>query len=209
MINFFLKYLQKYSKELIILALSVVVAVFMTKSCNQSKEIDRLTTNFYAVSDSVVYYKTESGKNAAKTKQAELTLEEFKTSSNKEIAHLKKIIDDLNIKLKKISGAATGTTKIYIKDTVYLKDSLSNGGILYKTGHYHDTWTDIFFYVSKDTLNFDLSTADTIDIITHKEKIGKFRLKNIFIPRKVVYSTTATMTRPNGKIEVNSFIIKK
>ena len=64
-------------------------------------------------------------------------------------------------------------------------------------------------YLINDSIRFNLSTKDTIDIVVEREKYGKFKFVNLLKRRPVVYKANGIMTRPNSSVIINKFKIKK
>jgi len=186
------------------------IVVLTMHSCNQKKEIDRLSVNVSSSFDTVSFYKSKSQKLVSQKSSLVLKMSELEMLKNKEIDRLLNIVKDLDIKKKKVDQILTALTqtntsgKIILHDTVIKNDTI----LKYKVGNYKDQWTDLKLTLINDSVNFSLKTIDTIDIVIEKKKYGKFKLINIVKKRPFVYISNGIMTRPNSTVIINNIKIK-
>jgi len=204
-----INFLKNY-KNIILLIFIGIFIVFVIKMCNKSDEINRLSGNYYALSDTVEYYKTQSGKNASKSKDLSISMYELRNTNNKEFDRLNSVINDLKLKNKNVNQVSTSTSIIHVSDYITLNDTIFDNDTIYryKSGKFTDPWTILTLNVyDNNKVKFDLVTNDTIDIITSKQKVGSFRFINIFKKRPTVFVSNAVMTRPGATATVKTIRI--
>lgn len=128
---------------------------------------ERLNNNQIALVSDIESYKTESGKNAVRIRELELTSKEFKELCEEQ----KETIDDLNIKVKRLKNiTTTGSVtsaggKTNLKDTVivtkidsvFVKDTLQ----YFK---WEDPWNRIEGSIKGKTVDCRYNGIDTVTI---------------------------------------------
>lgn len=195
-INFVIK---NYKWILAFLGIILVCAVIgLIKENNRLKEEkERLERNEVALTTEVTHYKTESGKNAAKVLQLEMTVDEFKQTSKEQV----KIIEDLNLKIKRLESISTSVTntnvggKTQLKDTVYvtLKDSIYVQEKA-KTFVWSDAWNRIEGKIVGKDVDCSYSGIDTLTIVANRvpKKFLFFRFGTKYIEINIVNSNPST-----------------
>lgn len=113
---------QKIGSISFIVALAaIVLLVFSVKTCNHYKaEKDIYANNQDALLSKVELYKSQSGKNAAKSKELQLTLDEFKKNFSEQV----EVIKDLKLKVKRLENVNTTLTQTIAGGKTNLKDSI-------------------------------------------------------------------------------------
>lgn len=185
----------------IALALLVGTNIFLFKRLDSvKKERDRLESNQTALLSDVEHYKTEAGKNAASVSRLELTKDELE-KKNKDLTH---IVDDLNIKIKRIQSATSTTTKTEVEIETEVRDS-----IVYRNQldtilnfNWHDAWVNLTGSIDKGKLSAKIESTDTLHHIVHKipKKFLFFRFGVKAIKLDVVNSN------PHSKIVYTEYI---
>lgn len=190
-------------RKFIFIAIAILagVNVFLYKRLdNVKEERDRLESNQTVLLSDVEYYKTEAGKNAASVSRLELTKDELE-KKNKDLTQ---IVDDLNIKLKRIQAATTTATKTEIEIKTKVRDS-----IVYRNEldtllnfRWRDSWIDLRGTIDKGVLSAKIESADTLHHIIHKipKKFLFFRFGVKAIKMDVVNSN------PHNKITYTEYI---
>jgi len=198
-------------KIICIAVLVFVVFVLYKRLASASMEVDRLGTNMVALTDTAHRYRTESDKYATRVQVLDLKYSELKNANSAELARMRSVMDDMNVRLKNVSNMTTivyNSTvggKVQIIDTFTVRDTVYK----YKTASYSNPWTTAYFNIHGDSLEFKMYTCDTLDIILGKSKVGKWKFKNLFVPRETAYFANCRMSRPGGTISVSSVRLDK
>lgn len=156
----------------ILLYLSLVLTVSLIGVSwalhNTSKDRDRLASNQNTLLSDIRHYKTTNGNNAASIQK--LTLSKSELEHN--CTELKKQIQDMGIKMKRVQSiSSTSTQSDYeihaqIKDSIVYKDRIKY--ITLHTIKYSDPW--IYLSGVIDSLNFNgsIQTRDTLIQVVHR-----------------------------------------
>lgn len=207
------------NKALVIASSICIVAIYiicmlLSDLKTQKEETSRQYNNFRTMSDSSKYFKDKCGSIVLEKGTLELTSKEFKESKNKEILVLKKYINDLNIKIKRIQQTTfttvtlTDSGQVVLHDTIY-RDTNSNTISPIKVGIFKDRWSEIQFRITADTMDFKLKTTDTLIAVYSYKFLDKWKLKNIFKWRKKELVFDVKCMRPNSYIYMQSINFKK
>lgn len=152
--------------------LVTILAVFLIKrNSTIASERDRYDSNQSALMTEIETYKTESGKNAAKVQQLELTADEFKKNCEDQAA----IIEDMGLKIKRLKYTSSNgintnidintvlkDTVIYEKiDTVYVANNA-------KSFKWNDDWNSIEGTIVNDKVNCKYNGSDTLTVAAVK-----------------------------------------
>jgi len=169
-------------------------------------------SNYYALGDSVSFYKTKSGKNATLVRQLTFSTKELKSSkisTENALNEAKKLIDDLrqsNKKLKTIILAnlnAQGQGSSVIHDTVFI-DTTNNQNIKARYASVNDGYLfeDLFIY--PDTVNYNYTYQEGINIIMNmRRKLNRNGNKVFWLWRWIkpwIPQTSIVSQNPNSKI---------
>lgn len=193
------------NKYLIIacVVLAVICASLLGIVGDINQENDRLKHNQDALMDDVTYYQTEVGKYAASVQMMELTNSELE-AHNKE---LNKVVDDLNIKLKRVQAATTTATKTRVDIKTIIRDSIVyvDSGRIDKVPaiKWQDPWVNVDGLILPDsTMDLKVQSVDTLYQVIHR------------VPKKfwfIKYGTKAirqdiTSSNPHTKIVYSEYI---
>lgn len=215
MTNFISKF-KEYGKYILIayILISGGAVGFLAKdSITQRREAERLEHNQEALLMDLEEFKTQSGKDAAKIQQLQLTKKEFEKLCNDQTA----IIEDLRLRVKDIQNLYITATKTQVTGKTNLKDTV----IIYKTitptdtlsqvdtakyFQWKDNWNSVEGYIIKDSVDVSYSGKDTLNIVA--TKVPK---KFLFIEYGVKYlELNVTNSNPSSKITYSKGIrIKK
>lgn len=189
-------------KLLIYINMALLVAV-VSLSCwlgNVREEKKRLANNQEALLSDILYYKTESGKNAASVKKLEFTKSEMK----KHCQDLTKTVDDLNIKIGRIKSASTTVTKTEVEIQTVVRDSIvyRDLPISIKVINWRDPWIKLNGVLDGDTFSAKIESVDTLQQVVHR------------IPKKFLFIKWGTKairqevvsSNPHSKIVYTEYI---
>ena len=130
-------------------------------------EAARLEQNQAALLQDVEVYKTESGKNAAAVKMLTLDKEE----AEKYCEELCDVIDDLNVKLKRVEEATKTETKTEVQIKTIVKDSIvyvDSSAMKVQAFGWKDNWTKIDGYLHGDSANINIENNDSLYMVVHR-----------------------------------------
>ena len=130
-------------------------------------EAERLEQNQSALLSEVEHFKTESGKNAAAVKMLTLSRDE----AEKECQELGEVIDDLNVKLKRVEEATKTETKTEVQIKTIVKDSIvyvDSSAVRVKAFGWKDNWTKINGYLHGDSANIKIENNDSLYMVVHR-----------------------------------------
>ena len=188
----------------ILLFLSVgYIKILIDKVATEKSAKVLAQNNFNALSKGTTVWKTRSGNLAAYAEEQKLTINQLKTSSDKRISSLLKAVDDMNLKLKE-STTLVSTYGLYIANfkikTVH--DTII-GAIKYLEYEKYQTknLTLIRHKVSIDTASYEYNYHINLFAVINSFKDGKWKLKNIFTPRKRINKLDITSDDDNFKID--------
>ncbi len=191
---------------LVILGYALLMTLFVwllfIRNGKLSKDNDRMSNNQKALTEEVYYYKTESGKNAARVTELTLKKGEFEKMCKEQV----KVIDDLNLKLKRVqSVSSTGTsTSITVvtelRDTILIRDTLSTS--IVKRFDWNDSWNHIHGVIDGNKVECTYDGKDTLNIVATRvpKKFLFFRWGTKYI------QVDAVNSNPSTKIEYNKTI---
>lgn len=183
--------------------LAVLCASLLDIVGDINQENDRLQHNQDALMDDVTYYQTEAGKSAASVQRMELTNSELE-AHNKELT---KVVDDLNIKLKRVQAATTTATQTMVDIKTIIRDSIVyvDSGRIEKLPSikWQDPWVNVDGIILPDsTMDLNVESVDTLYQVIHR------------VPKKflfIKYGTKAirqdiTSSNPHTKIVYSEYI---
>lgn len=212
MINLFaiLDFIKKHYKLIFVglFVFSLFCVVFLWHENSTLKdENGRLSNNNTALMTDIETYKTESGKNAAKLLQLEMTAGEFKQLCDDQL----KVINDLNIKVKRLESISTTVTntnvtgKTQLKDTVFItqidsiiiKDSV-------KVFKWNDNWNHISGVIKGNDVECSYSGMDTLTIVANRvpKKFLFFRWGTKYIEVNLTNANPSSQVIYNRTIKI-------
>lgn len=152
--------------------LATFLLVGMAKKYQEKKdEIKRMSANQEILVSDVETYKTESGKNAARIKQLELTKDEFEKLCKDQA----EIIEDLGIKVKRLQYVSSSQVNTEIEINTDLKDTvlITKHDTVYtredaKYFKWNDNWNRIEGIVHTDKVDCKYSGVDTLTVAASK-----------------------------------------
>lgn len=157
-------------KILIYIVIVAVIAILclVSKLSEVKQERDRFKDNQTALLGQVDYYKSESGKNAASVQKLTLTYDELKRSYD----GIRKVAEDLSIKLKRAQSVSTTSTKTEVRIKTEVKDSIVYRDKIIPDTLKHFAWSDPWVGVRgtlyKDSVDLHVESNDTLVQIVHK-----------------------------------------
>lgn len=167
---------------------------------NVREEKKRLANNQEALLSDILYYKTESGKNAASVQKLELT----KSELEKHCQDLNKTIDDLNIKIGRIQSASTTVTKTEVEIQTVVRDSIvyRDFPVSLKVIKWRDPWVTLKGVLDGETFSAKIESVDTLSQVVHR------------IPKKFLFIKWGTKairqevvsSNPHSKIVYTEYI---
>jgi uncharacterized protein YneF (UPF0154 family) len=203
-----------WKKQKIKIILAIVIAIltgiigfgfsyFQKKLDSSIDKNNRLTE---IILNKTIQYKDEMGRLVTETTEQRVTIEEYEamiSSGNKEKSELKKQVEMMGIKLKKVEsmGDYKIETKydsipvlIYLTDSTEI-DSISDGYV--NLVRKRDT--------SVDTAIYNISVKDTLIWSINWYFLDKWKFKNIFIWRTKYYKLDAKLMNPRATINYSQF----
>lgn len=157
-------------KILIYIVIVAVIAILClaSKLSEVKQERDRFKDNQTALLGQVDYYKSESGQNAASVQRLTLTYDELKRSYD----GIRKVAEDLSIKLKRAQSVSTTSTKTEVRIKTEVKDSIVYRDKIIpdtlKQFAWSDPWVGVRGTLCKDSVDLHVESNDTLVQIVHK-----------------------------------------
>lgn len=151
----------------------IIILIALLGICNYGwekdrKEKKRLSSNQEALLSDIDYYKTESGKNAASVRALDMKRRELE----KHRSDLSAMVEDLNIKLKRVESTSTTAIesnyeiKTIIKDSIIYRDRVIP---IVKCVEYRDRYITISGRIDTTGLfSGSIHTVDTLDQVVHR-----------------------------------------
>ncbi|MGN1217560.1 MAG: DUF6549 family protein, partial [Phocaeicola sp.] len=129
---------------------------------NLRQERERLKGNQEALLEDVQYYQDEAGRNAASVQRLELSKAELEANN----FELTQVVDDLNIKLKRVQSATTTATHTEVEIKTNIKDSIVYvSGMIEKLPaiKWQDPWVNVDGIILPDsTVELNIQSIDTL-----------------------------------------------
>lgn len=161
----------------VILAGGITIGVQRNRINNLKTDITAYRTTSEALLRNVEHYKTESGQNAAKVQEMQMTLDEFKRYRAADAA----TISELNVNIKRLEGVNKTQTATILELQSRARDSV----IINTTTHvvdtikcveYHDAWIDFVGCFDRDwNFNGRIESRDEIictETVEYKRFLG-------------------------------------
>lgn len=203
-------FIVKYRKVLIGAAIVALIAIFafsIYSNFNLIEDNKRLKNNEIALTKDIETYKTKEGHNAAKVRQLELTVSEFKHLC----ADQEDELEELGIKIKRLeSMTSTGTQtdvhgKTQLKDTVFVHKTdtvtIKENGKYFKWG---DTWNTISGKIIGDNVECSYHGTDTLTVVAHRvpKKFLFIKWGTKYIEVDIVNKNSSTVITYNKTIKI-------
>lgn len=197
---------KKYWKWIVggyIVIVTILLLLFINSYKNVKKENHRLDTNQTALLTDIEYYKTKSGKDAARITELEFTKSEFE----KLFPELQKQIQDLKIKnkyLESISSTGMNTDvdgSTHLKDTIYI--TVHDSTVVENRAKYFK-WSDQW-----NTIQGTIYPDENVDVSYHGR--DTLTMAAIRVPKKFLFfkwgtkyiEVDAINANPSTKITYN------
>lgn len=149
--------------------MAVACASLWGVNSNLRQEKNRLKGNQDALMEEVQYYQDEAGRYAASVQRLELSRSELEAHNGE----LTQVIDDLNIKLKRVQAAAKAATqtkvevRTVIKDTIIYVDSSRFEKL--PAIKWQDPWVNVEGIIKPDsTVDLSIQSVDTLYQVVHR-----------------------------------------
>jgi hypothetical protein len=199
--------MKNLKSNIIIIALLSIIFVLLFKSCGQRDALSR-SISAVTVKDSIITRVTdELGRETAKAKARQFTINDLKNSNTAEVAELKKEIGRLNKKFKnytRVKITTTDTIKTILKDTfLHIRRDTIRGDtvIIAKRFDYKDKWLSLEGIAFNDSLICQYYLKNDLSI-THKLGGGFFkRDNNLYVTIKNNNPNTTTNQVQTFKIK--------
>lgn len=167
------------------------------------KESNRLRENQSALISKMQHYQDAAGRYATSVEQLQLTNSELTAYNEK----LVRVIDDLNIKLKRVKATSTTATKTKVEIKTIVKDSIiyvdSSRYRTMPTIEWRDAWLSVEGVIHPDSsVSLSVQNSDTLYQVIHRvpRKFLFFRFGTKAIRQEIVN------TNPHSKIEYSEYI---
>ena len=157
------------NKHLLIGLVVCVCALFISVKQIGKLQNDtrRMEGNISSLMQSVEYYRTESGKSAARVERLELTKRELERNYQEVV----QVADELKVKVRRLQAASTTGVKTevrfetVVKDTVIYRDKemLPAGKF-----NYLDAWASMEGVIQGEDIKIRLQVKDTLRQIIHR-----------------------------------------
>ena len=203
-------FLVKYRKVIIGAAIVALIALFAFSIYSNfilKKDNKRLKNNEIALTKDIEAYKTKEGHNAAKVRQLELTVSEFKQLC----ADQEDELNELGIKIKRLeSMTSTGTQtdahgKTQLKDTVFVYKTdtvtIAENGKYFEWG---DGWNAISGKIIGDVVECYYHGTDTLTVVAHRvpKKFLFIKWGTKYIDADIVNKNPSTVITYNKTIKI-------
>lgn len=189
-------------RVLVYLNITLLVTV-VSLSCwlgNVREEKKRLANNQEVLLSDILFYKTESGKNAASVQKLEFT----KSELEKHCEDLTKTVDDLNIKIGRIQSASTTVTKTEVEIRTVVRDSIvyREHPMSLKVINWREPWITLNGVLDGEDFSAKIESIDTLCQVVHR------------IPKKFLFIKWGTKairqevvsSNPHSKIVYTEYI---
>ncbi len=161
-------------KRYLIIALLVLAGLLWIQTCRLRRtesDRSRLQANQTVLMDSVRYYRTENGKNAASVRRLELSAAEIRAECDDVAAECR----NLHIKIRRLESFASSQTRTIVdlrtrlRDTVILhdRDSLIVRDTL-RLFRWHDAWVTVEGLIEGDSVGCRIESVDTLRQVVHR-----------------------------------------
>lgn len=161
-------------KRYLIMALLVLAGLLWIQTCRLRRiesDRNRLQANQTALMDSVRYYRTENGKNAASVRRLELSAAEIRAERDDVAAECR----TLHIKIRRLESFATSQTRTIVdlrtrlRDTVVLhdRDSIIVRDTL-RLFRWRDSWVTVDGLIEGDSVGCRIESIDTLRQVVHR-----------------------------------------
>lgn len=157
------------NKHLFIGLVVCICALFISiKHINRlQNETRRMEGNISALMQSVEYYRTESGKSAARVERLELTKKELERNYQEVV----QVADELKVKLKRLQAASTTGVRTEVRVETVVKDT-----VIYRDKEvlpagkfdYMDAWARMEGVIQGEDIKIRLQVKDTLQQIIHR-----------------------------------------
>lgn len=157
------------------------------------KEAKRMEGNISALMEDVKYYRTESGKSAARVERLELTKRELERNYQEVV----QVADDLKVKVKRLQAASTTGMQTEVRFETVVKDT-----VIYRDREilpagkfdYLDAWASMEGVIQGEDIKIRLQVKDTLRQIIHRvpRKFLFFRWGTKAVVQEVISSSPYT-----------------
>lgn len=183
------------NKHLLIGLIVSVCALFISvRHINRlQNEARRMEGNISALMESVDYYRTESGKSAARVEKLELTRRELE----KNYREVVQVADELKVKVRRMEAASMSSLESNVEVRTVVKDS-----IIYRDREvlpvgsfdFKDGWAEVKGVIKDKDIQLELQVKDTIRQIIHRvpRRFLFFRWGTKAVYQEVVVSSPYT-----------------
>ena len=190
-----------------VVALIALCIYFVYSTVNLREDNKRLKNNEIALTKDIEVYKTKAGHNAAKVRQLELTVSEFKQLCSDQEDELA----ELGIKIKRLeSMTSTGTQtdahgKTQLKDTVFVHKidtvTIAENG---KYFEWKDNWNSISGKIIGDNVECYYHGTDTLTVVAHRvpKKFLFIKWGTKYIDVDIVNKNPSTIITYNKTIKI-------
>ena len=189
--------------NLILSALLLVsVFAFLTTRklyLSEKKDNNRLSNTIKNINQNLTYYKSRNGQLVGKNSVLVFRLSEFKTS----FSDLASQIEDLKIKVNRISSVSNTVIRNEKHITTTIKDSIINDTVTAKIFRYNDNFYNIQGIAIGDTQNVSIQSTDSLLQVVYK---GKRKKPYLWFFSKRQLEQVITSKNPNSKIVYSKHI---
>lgn len=163
------------------------------------KDRKRITESFKASTDSLTYYRTRSGKLAAKNQALQLKYNEVKEIYPQVMEEIR----NLNIRPKLVNQYSETVIKQEKEFVTHLKDSIIHDTLVVKVFKYQDDFYSVNGIATGDSQKISISSTDSLVQVVYKgERVHPWLW--VFSRRKIEQAITSK--NPNNIILYNKTI---
>lgn len=161
-------------KRYLIISLLVLAGLLWIQSVrlrNIESDRDRLRANQTSLMDSVRYYRTENGKNAASVQRLELSAAEIRAERDDVAAECR----NLHIKIRRLESFSTAqaqtivdlktrlcdTVVLHDRDSIIVRDTL-------RLFRWRDSWVTVEGLIEGDSVGCRIESIDTLHQVVHR-----------------------------------------
>jgi len=159
--------------------------------------------NFTSLSKGTTVWKTRAGNYAASVRELQLSKEQLKSSSDKRINDLIVAVDNMDIKLKNVSTIMSAQATMIANFKVKIvHDTIVNGVFFHEWEKYKSRNLEVIRHLIRiDSAEYNYKYHNSLYAAISSFKDGKWKIKNIFTPRRIINKLSITSDDPNYKLD--------
>ena len=159
--------------------------------------------NFTSLSKGTTVWQTRAGNYAASVRELQLSKDQLKSSTDVRINELLKSVSDMGIKVKDASTiiSAQGTIIANFKARI-VHDTIVGSVFYHEWERFKSPNLEVIRHlITIDSAQYEYKYHNKLYAAISSFKDGKWKLKNIFTPRRIINKLSITSNDPNYKLD--------